>query len=231
MTRPALEVAGLRKAFRGVPAVAGLDLTIGTDEAVALVGENGAGKTTTLRAIMGEVSPDAGIVRIDGSTEPTARRRVGYVAQDRTLYPDLTGRENLELVARARAVADSGLTDAIDAALHLADLGPAADRLTREYSGGMGQRLALAAAFLGDPLLVVLDEAFGGLDPGAALRFRRHLVAHVQAGGAALVCSHNLDLLARVASRVVLLSGGRATSEVPGGDVAALEACFSREVG
>jgi len=222
-----LEVSGLRKAFRGVTAVDGLDLSVLPGEAVGLIGENGAGKTTTLRAIMGEVSPDAGLVRIDGSPDPLARRRVGYVAQDRSLYPDLTGRENLEFIARARTLAGPALDEALDEALALAGLGPAADRLTREYSGGMGQRLSLAAAFLGRPLLVVLDEAFQGLDPGAALRFREHLVAHCEAGGAALVCSHNLDLLARVAARVVLLSGGRVDREVRGGDVAALEACFS----
>jgi len=226
VTAPALEVAGLRKRFRGVTAVDGVDLTVAPGEIVGMIGDNGAGKTTTLRAVMGEVSPDAGRVRIAGSADPAARRGVGYVAQDAGLYPDLTGRENLDFVARARGLSGEARDAAVGRALELADLGDAAERLTREYSGGMSQRLGLAAAFLGDPSLVVLDEAFVGLDPGAALRFRDHLLARAGAGGAALVCSHHLDLLAKVADRVLYLTGGRVACELPGGDVAALERCF-----
>ena len=225
---PALVLTGAEKAFRGRPAVVGVDLVVGGGEVVGLIGENGAGKSTTLRMVMGEVRPDAGEVRIGGSPSPLQRRRVGYVAQDSGLYPDLTGAENLEFLARARDLPPAERPAAFEAALELSGLGEAAHRLLREWSGGMRQRLSLAAAFLGDPILVVLDEAFQGLDPGALLTFRERLLRFAAEGGGAVVCSHNLDLLARVCGRVLLMERGRVSREIEGGDVAALEKCFRK---
>ncbi len=230
MSEALLHVRGIRKAFRGLRVLDGVDLSVGAGEIVGLIGDNGAGKTTTLRSVMGEVRPDAGDVLIGGDGAPEARRRVGYVAQDSALYPDLTGRENLEFLSIARGLAEGEARDAaVREALALADLGDASDRLAREYSGGMGRRLALAGAFLGGPLLVVLDEAFQGLDPGAALRFRDRLQAFAEQGGGALVCSHDLALLARVSGRVLRMAQGRVDRELPGGDVEVLERCFNSQ--
>ncbi len=232
MSEPILEIGGITKAFRGLRVLDGVHMTLAAGEIVGLIGDNGAGKTTTLRSVMGEVRPDEGEIRIGGtatSADPTARRRVGYVAQDAGLYPDLTGRENLEFLAVARGLpADSAeSSEQIDTALALADLGDASDRLAREYSGGMGRRLALAGAFLGGPPLVILDEAFQGLDPGAVIRFRDRLEAFGEGGGGALVCSHDLSLLARVSARVLHMTEGKVAQELPGGDLEALERCFS----
>lgn len=223
---------GIHKAFRRLGVLKGVELTVAPGEIVGLIGDNGAGKTTTLRSVMGEVRPDDGEIRIAGActaADPTIRRRVGYVAQDAGLYPDLTGRENLEFLAVARGLRTGTpeANDQIDVALALADLGDASDRLTREYSGGMGRRLALAGAFLGGPALVILDEAFQGLDPGAVIRFRDRVVAFGGDGGGVLVCSHDLSLLARICVRVLYMAAGRVAMELPGGDLEALERCFS----
>lgn len=226
-TVPALDLRGLRKEFRRLKAVNGVDLRIANGELVGLIGRNGAGKSTLIRMVMGELRPDAGEVLIAGSSEAAARRGVGYVPQGASLYPDLTGRENLAFIASVREIAPDRQQAAIDAALDLAQLGEAADRLTREYSGGMRMRLSLASTMLGDPGLIILDESFEGLDPEATLRFRDQLVRHVEQGGAALLCSHNLDLLARIATRIVLMEGGCVSKILAGGDVEALEACFS----
>lgn len=231
MSDPILEIGGVRKAFRGLQVLDGVQMSVEAGEIVGLIGDNGAGKTTTLRSVMGEVRPDEGEIRISGaetSKDPAARRGVGYVAQDAGLYPDLTGRENLEFLAVARGL-QSDSPDAlkqIDTALALANLGAASDRLAREYSGGMGRRLALAGAFLGGPSLVILDEAFQGLDPGAVIRFRDRLEQFGGDGGGALVCSHDLSLLARVSARVLHMSEGKVDQELPGGDLEALERCF-----
>jgi ABC-2 type transport system ATP-binding protein len=198
----------LTKRFRRTIGVDSLSLEVGPGEIVALVGPNGAGKSTALRLLCGQLLPDAGRVSVAGVDllrEPlAAKRHIGYVAQEPTLYPYLTGEEVLRFIARVRRAGS------LDAAIAACDLGPALRRLTREYSFGMQKRLAFAAAIASAPPVLLLDEIFAGLDPGAVDRFASLLRNERARGAAILFSGHELETVAAIATRVVLLVAGRA---------------------
>jgi len=200
-------VRGLTKRYGRGAGIENLDLEVRPGEVVALVGPNGAGKSTALRAVAGQVLPDAGEVLIAGvdlSRDPlAAKARLGYLPQEPVLYPYLTGEEFLRFIARVRGVAD------IEEALALCDLGPAARRITREYSFGMQKRLALAGALLGAPSVVLLDEVFAGLDPLVAVRVAERIHAEAGRGAAVLLSGHELTVVAEVADRVAVLAQAR----------------------
>ena len=202
-----IEVRGLTKRFREGVGILGLDLDVAAGEVVALIGPNGAGKSTALRAIGGQILPDQGIVKIAGVDllhEPLrAKAKMGFLPQEPALYPYLTGDEYLVFMSKVRGDPD------IARALAICDLGPAARRLTREYSYGMQKRLAFAGAVMGAPAVVLLDEIFAGLDPVAAARFADHLRKERDRGAAVLLSGHELLTVAELADRVVALVAGR----------------------
>jgi ABC-2 type transport system ATP-binding protein len=161
--------------------------------------------------LMGLVVPTEGVVRIDGidvSAEPLeARRKLGAVPEEPSLYEWLTAREFLEFVCAVRGTGD------VAEALDVADLGKDAERPIREYSQGMRRRTALASALLGHPPVLVLDEALNGLDPPSASRVKRLLRTHVDGGGTVLLSTHVVETVEQVADRVVLLAGGRVIAD------------------
>src|SRR5262245_49268361 len=172
---PAIEVTGLTKRYGSRTAVDGLDLELPHGVVAGFVGPNGSGKTTTMAMLLGLVRPTAGTGTVLG--EPIDRparylHRVGALIETPAFYPSLTGRENLRLLAtvgRHDAASIDGLLDTVG----LAERG---DDRVRGYSLGMKQRLGIAAALLGDPELLVLDEPTNGLDP-QGVREMRALVA------------------------------------------------------
>jgi len=220
-----LEVKGLEKAFRQTVAVAGVSFAADAGELVGLIGPNGAGKSTTVKILTGQLLADAGAVEVGGvdiALDPMAAKRLtGYVPQDVELYPFLTGRELLELVAAIRGVPDAEAGPAIDALLARFRLTPAAHRMTREYSEGMQRKLAICAALIGGPKLLVLDESLNGLDPRAAAEVKAVLKEELARGTAILLVSHILDVLERLCTRVVLIDGGKVVGTL---DRQALEA-------
>lgn len=225
MTTPALSLDGVRKVFGRVVAVDRIDLAIEPGTFVGLIGHNGAGKSTLLRMVTGLLRPTEGTVRVAGLDVSAAprevRRHLGAVPEEPALYTYLTAREFLDLVAEVRGGGD------VAEALDLTGLGADADRLIREYSQGMRRKTSLAAALLGDPSVLVLDEALNGLDPPSAARVKGVLRERVDAGAAVLLSTHVVETVQAVADRVVMLAHGRVvaderTAELPAGGLEAL---------
>ncbi|MCL3777216.1 MULTISPECIES: ATP-binding cassette domain-containing protein [unclassified Actinomyces] len=185
-----------------------LDLVARPGRVTGFVGPNGAGKSSTLRCLLGLDRIDAGTALLGGRPYRELRHplhTVGAVLDGAGAHPSSTGRAHLRWVA-----AGSGIPRRrVEEVLELVDLAEAAGRRVRTYSLGMGQRLGLAAALLGDPEILILDEPVNGLDP-AGIRWMRDLMRErARAGGTVLVSSHVLSELAEVADDITVISEGR----------------------
>ncbi len=211
MSDDAVVFEAVRKTFGRVVAVDEVSFRVPRGAFVGLIGHNGAGKSTCIKMLTGLLVPTSGRILVDGedvTTDPIrVRQRVGAVPEEPALYEWLTAREFLEFVAEVRGRGDVG------AALDIADLGADADRPIREYSQGMRRRAALAAAMLGDPTVLVLDEALNGLDPPSSSRVKRVLRARVDAGTTVILSTHVVETVEAVADRVILLAHGRVVAE------------------
>lgn len=213
---PLLEICGASRRFDERAALNGVDLTIQAGEIHALIGPNGAGKTTLVRAICGRLVLDSGSVRVGGRdpvSDPRARSLLGLVPQSIALYPQLTARENLEVLGRLCGVSGNDLVRAVDDALHWSGLEERAGERTATLSGGMQRRLNIVAGILHGPQLLMLDEPTVGVDPAA--RDRIHgLLRELRADGlAVLMTTHDLAQVAELADRVAVLLEGRIRAE------------------
>ncbi|HEY0119946.1 MAG TPA: ABC transporter ATP-binding protein [Cellulomonas sp.] len=209
-TAPALELRGLVKTFGAVRAVDGLDLVVQPGEVVAFLGPNGAGKTTTIDVLLGLARPDAGTVRVLGTSpeDAVAAGHIAAVLQTGGLLRDLTVRETAELVAsfvdRPRSV---------DEVLARAGLTEIAGRVVRKCSGGEQQRLRFALALLPDPRVLVLDEPTTGMDVGGRRDFWNAIRADAAGGRTVVFATHYLEEADAYADRIVLVSHGRVVAD------------------
>ncbi len=197
----------LTKTFGPRTAVDAVDLTVRRGEVYGFLGPNGAGKTTTLRVLLGLIRPTSGRATVHGLRpgDPAAVARTGSLVEGPGFYPYLSGRENLRVLARYRGLGDRQ----VDRVLERVDLTDRAGDRFKTYSLGMKQRLGVAAALLGDPDLLVLDEPTNGLDP-AGMADMRALLVDVAAGGqTVLLSSHLLAEVQEICDRVGIISGGR----------------------
>ena len=205
-----LDAAGIRKRYGLRPVLRGLNLRVGPGEIVAILGANGAGKSTLLRVLATLLRPEAGTLAIDGidalARGGDARARIGVVLHHTMVYPELSGRENLRFHAELRGLNDSAAR--ITAALERVDLTRRADDLARAYSRGMAQRLSLARALLHEPVLLILDEPFTGLDQASAARLSALLVDWARAGKAAVMTNHEVGRGMDSVTRSLTLDGG-----------------------
>ena len=213
MTAPALEVAGLVKAFDGHTVLHGVDLDVAPGTITAVVGASGCGKTTLLRLVAGFETPDAGTVAIAGrrvTGVPAHRRDVGYVAQDGALFPHLTVGQNIAygLPGRGRRVRDR-----VTELLQTVSLDAAhADRRPHELSGGQQQRVALARALARQPAIMLLDEPFSALDTGLRASTRKAVAALLaEAGVTTLLVTHDQEEALSIADQVAVMRDGRFT--------------------
>lgn len=209
-----IEVGSLTKRFGATAAVDGVSFTASQGRVTALVGPNGAGKTTTLRVLLGLARPTAGIATIDGlryADLPDPLRTVGAVLEESGFHPGRTARTHLTALALAGGLP----TDRVEEALDLVELTDVSGRRVGGYSLGMRQRLGLAAALLGDPANLVLDEPHNGLDPKGTRWLRGRLRAFAAEGRTVLVASHLLAEMSEVADDVVVLSRGRVALQAP----------------
>jgi ABC-2 type transport system ATP-binding protein len=213
---PTLVIQQLHAAYAKQPVLQGIDLVVARGEWCALLGPNASGKTTLLHCIAGMIAPTAGVVSIAGCSlgeDPRqARRQLGFACAPERLPGLLTGRQCLEVYAAAKGL------KSIDAeVLHLAEelrYTPMLDLFVDTCSLGTRQKLAVLCALLGEPALVLLDEAFNGLDPASALTLKRHLRARVATGRCSvLLATHDLDIVEHHADRAALLLHGRIAGE------------------
>jgi ABC-2 type transport system ATP-binding protein len=207
-------VSGLSKQYRKVRAVDDLSFTVRPGRVTGFLGPNGAGKTTTLRMILNLVTPTAGRATIGGRqyaelSQPL--RHVGAILEASSAHKGRTGRNHLRVIC---AAAGFPLSRA-DEALELVGLTPAAKRKFRGYSLGMKQRLGIAAAMLGDPNVLILDEPANGLDPEGIRWMRDLLRSLAQQGRTILVSSHLLSEMELLADDVVIIANGKLVTQGP----------------
>ncbi len=211
MSEPILTTKDLTKRFGDRLAVDHVSLTVRRAEVYGFLGPNGAGKTTTLRLLLGLVRPTGGEATVLGHRpgSPNGLARIGALIEGPGFYPYLSGRDNLRVLAR-----HAGLNDvAVEAALELVDLtGRAADKF-KAYSLGMKQRLGVAAALLGDPELLILDEPTNGLDPSGMADMRDLIRTLADQGHTVLLSSHLLGEVEQICDRVGVISAGRLLTE------------------
>jgi ABC-2 type transport system ATP-binding protein len=209
-----IEIKGLTKRYGSTLAVEGLSFHVAEGRIVGFLGPNGAGKTTTLRSLLGLIRPSAGETLIDGrpfSQCADPARTVGAVLEVGAAHPGRSGRNHLRSLALAAEVPQAR----VEEVLEMVDLAGAAHRRAGGYSLGMEQRLGLAAALLGDPRILVLDEPANGLDP-AGIRWLRDLLRSLAAAGRSiLISSHVLAEIAAIADEAVVINHGRSVVQAP----------------
>ncbi len=230
----AVAARGLTKRFGGpgdgVLAVDRLDLDIPAGSVFGLLGPNGAGKTTTLRLLIGLARPSAGSATIDGVVvgpdDPAIRRSVGVLDQAPRFYGWMRGRELVELAARLAGLDPAAARSRAAAALDQAGLAADAKRRIAGYSGGMRQRLGIAAALVAEPTLLILDEPVSSLDPGGR-RDLLTLIADLRGVATVIFSTHVLDDVERICDRVAILDHGRLIKEAALDDLLATVATAS----
>lgn len=215
---------GVAKLFTGVDALRRLDLEVRAGEVYGLLGPNGAGKTTAMRLAVGLLEPSAGRIVIGGhdlqSAPREAKRLMGYVPDRPYLYEKLSGREYLEFVGGLWDMGAGECREASSPLLERFRLADAADRMIEGYSHGMKQKLALTAAFMHRPRVLIIDEPMVGLDPRAARELKVLFRAHADSGGTILVSTHQLEVAQGMCDRIGILAQGVLIAE---GTVAELQ--------
>lgn len=209
---PAVVADSLTKRFGSVLAVESLSFALATGTITGFLGPNGAGKTTTLRMLLGLAKPSEGSARIFGQPYADLEKpalRVGAVLEATDFHPGRSGRDHLRTLGRAVSLPDSR----VDEVLRLVELENAADRRVKGYSLGMRQRLGLAAALLGDPELLILDEPANGLDPEGVRWLRDFLRAFAAGKKTVLISSHVLAEVAQTVDQVLIINRGKLVVE------------------
>jgi ABC-2 type transport system ATP-binding protein len=212
----AISADGLTKRYGAIRAVDNVSLRVGRGEIYAFLGLNGAGKTTTIRMLLGMIRPSAGAAHLLGKPVHADARelwaQVGYLVETPHAYPELTVRENLEVIRRLRGLRDVNAVERIIERLGLAEY---ADRRAGTLSLGNAQRLGLAKALLHDPAILLLDEPANGLDPAGVVEIRELLRDLARERGVTIfLSSHLLTEVARIATRFGVIHQGRLLEEL-----------------
>ena len=215
-TSTAIEANGITKRFGDVLAVNELSLNIHKGEIYGFLGLNGAGKTTTIRMLLGMIKPSKGSVSLFGTKVQPGQRavwqRVGYMVETPHAYPDLTVRENLEIVRQLRQLPDKNIVEKIMEQMGLSSY---ANRLARVLSLGNAQRLGLAKALIHHPDLLLLDEPANALDPAGIVEVRNLLCGLAENNGVTIfISSHILSEVARLATRIGVVHQGKLVKEL-----------------
>ncbi|WP_403020433.1 ABC transporter ATP-binding protein [Salinibacterium sp. GXW1014] len=233
-----LEVSGLVKRFGSTVAVDGVDLEVRAGQIFGIVGPNGAGKTTTLSIVTGVLRPDQGNVLVGGRdvwVEPAAAKRDMGILPDRLLLFDrLTGRQLLYYSGMLRGLDRATVLSRTEELIRAFDLEDAQDRLVTDYSAGMTRKVALAAALIHSPRLLILDEPFESVDAVSVATVLGILRRYADAGGTVVLSSHSMDLVESVCDSIAVVAEGRVltsgTTESVRGDTT-LEERFVRLIG
>ena len=209
-----LELSGLSKRFGSLQALDDLSLSLDRGEIVGFVGSNGAGKSTTMRIVMGVLAADSGAVTWMGTPVDAAiRRTIGYMPEERGLYPRMKVAEQLVYLARLHGLSASAAKAAAERWTERLGLEGRRGDEVQSLSLGNQQRVQLAAALVSDPELLILDEPFSGLDPVAVDVMSQVLLERATAGVPTLFSSHQLDVVERLCDRVVIIRSGRLVAD------------------
>ncbi len=213
----AIEAEGLRKSYKEVEALAGIDLSAPAGSVLGLLGPNGAGKTTAVRILTTLLPPDGGSARVAGldvvGEAAQLRSQIGLAGQYAAVDENLTGAENLEMVGKLYHLPKGEPKARAAELLERFDLEDAADRLVRTYSGGMRRRLDLAAALVARPPVLFLDEPTTGLDPRSRLALWETIEGRVAEGTTVLLTTQYLDEADRLADSISVIDHGRVIAE------------------
>jgi ABC-2 type transport system ATP-binding protein len=208
---PVISITSLTKRYRDVVAVDDVSFSLDPGTVTGFLGPNGAGKTTTLRVLLGLADPTAGEALVFGRRyrdldQPA--RQIGAVLESNDFHPGRSGRDHLRMLALAAEIP----LGRVQEVLALVEIEAAAHRRVKTYSLGMRQRLGLAAALLGDPELLILDEPANGLDPAGVHWLRTFLRRFAEQGGTVVVASHVLAEVAQAVDQVVIIDRGQLTA-------------------
>ncbi|MFE4076994.1 ABC transporter ATP-binding protein [Peribacillus sp. YIM B13477] len=199
----------LTKKYKKHKSVDGLNLRVERGQIYGFLGPNGAGKTTTIRMLLGLIKPTKGSIEIFGQNLIKNRlqilQRIGSLVESPTYYGNLTGYENLDAVRRLRDIPEKRVNEVLE----IVRLTKVANRLTKEYSLGMKQRLGIAAALLSSPDLLILDEPTNGLDPSGIQEMRELIKELPKSGMSVLVSSHLLSEIDQMATQVGIINNGK----------------------
>ena len=220
MTDTTIDVAGLHKRFGATVALDGMTFTVPAGQVTGFVGPNGAGKSTTMRVILGLDAPDDGSALVGGQRYASLHRPLtvlGSLLDAAALQPSRTARNHLLWLARSQGLG----TSRVDEVMEQAGLAGVARRKAGGYSLGMRQRLGIAAALLGDPAAIMLDEPFNGMDPEGIVWMRGFLRSLAAQGRAVLVSSHLMSELQDTADHLVVVGRGRVIADTTVADLVA----------
>jgi ABC-2 type transport system ATP-binding protein len=208
-----LAAKGLYKFYGSVPAVQDVSFALEPGQVLGYLGPNGSGKSTTVKMLTGLLEPTQGQVAHDGHDVHKDligfRKRLGYVPEEPNLYPYLSGREYLDMIATLRAMAETRKKHAINALLELFSLTPHQHVTLGSYSKGMRQRILLIAALMDNPEILILDEPLSGLDVTSALILKSLVQALSARGKSVFYCSHILEVVEKVCSHLIILRKGQ----------------------
>lgn len=212
-----LVIKNLSKSFGKVKAVDHLSLTIGNGQIYALIGPNGAGKTTTIKIIAGLYFPDGGTVKFFGQDllggAPEEKKLIGYIPDEPIFYPGLSGTEFLNFVAALYGVSEKRKKEILTKFSKIFPLKEILSENPANYSRGNKQKLAICAAFLPDPKLLLIDEPIVGLDPQSAKKALELFSAFAQGGGSILLSTHTLAAAEKICHRVGIIDQGKLITE------------------
>jgi ABC-2 type transport system ATP-binding protein len=220
MSAPGIVVAGLRKRYGATMALDGMSFSVRPGVVTGFVGPNGAGKSTTMRVILGLDAVDAGTALVGGKPYRSLRRplnHVGSLLDAAALHPSRSARNHLLWLAHSQGLA----ARRVDEVIEQVGLTSVARRKAGGYSLGMRQRLGIAAALLGDPPIVMLDEPFNGMDPTGIIWMRGFLRGLAAAGRAVLVSSHLMSEMQDIADHLVVVGRGKAVADAGVNDLIA----------
>jgi ABC-2 type transport system ATP-binding protein len=227
---PHINLQGVTKSFGRKVAVRDLSLQVFPGELFAFLGPNGAGKTTTIRMIVGLLRPEKGQISVCGhlmgANGVAAKSRLAYVPDLPFLYEKLTGREFLYFVAEMYGIPDLIRNERLSHLNARLDMQEFLDQLTEGYSHGMKQKVALAAALLHEPTVLVIDEPMVGLDPRTIRVVKDLFIEHARKGGTVFMSTHTLDIAEAVADRIGIIQRGEL---IAAGTLAELQAAARRE--
>ena len=213
-TQPAIEAFGLVKSFGTTRAVDGIDLSVPAGSIYGVLGPNGAGKTTTLRMLLGIIDPDQGHRHLLGHERPLeAAELVGYLPEERGLYPSMTAREAIAFMGALRGLSLADGRRRADVLLEEYGLGHAGKKIVRTLSKGMAQTVQLLGTLIHKPQLIVLDEPFSGLDALNQGRLETLIRGQAAAGATILFSTHVIAHAERLCERIAIIAGGKVRFE------------------